>query len=310
MWKKEGWLYACDFFGTGYAQDAFIDILNDNVWRIYYSTRTKDVVSYPYYLDVEAGNLKNIISVPNKPIMVPGKPGSFDDTGITMTSIVQIDDHTKYLYYCGWNRKVTVSYSLSIGICKVTDDLYYEKLYEGPIMERSIYDPIAVSAPMVIRDGDIFRMWYISFPSWEEYGEKLEPIYVVKQAVSKDGIHWDCNEHICIDSSYPGEAIGRPWVIKDDGVYKMWFSTRGIEDYRTKDGNHYMIGYAESDNGLDWTRRPDKFDLPLSDSGWDSEMLEYASVKRFHNKYYMIYNGNNFGKTGFGFAVNTANVSE
>lgn len=303
MWEKKGWLYSCDFYGTGYAQDAFVDILNDKVWRIYYSARTKDVVSYPYYLDVEAGNPKNIISIRKEPLMVPGRPGTFDDTGITMTSIVRIDEHTKYIYYCGWNRKQTVSYSLSIGICKVTDDSKYEKLFEGPVMERSVFNPIAVSAPMVIRDKDIFRMWYISFPSWEMYGEKLEPIYVVKHATSADGIHWQCDNHICIGSSYPGEAIGRPWVIKDEGLYKMWFSTRGIEDYRSKEGNHYMIGYAESADGVNWNRMPEKCNIGLSDSGWDSEMLEYASVIRSNNTYYMIYNGNAFGKTGFGYAI-------
>ena len=303
MWEKKGLLYTCDFYGTGYAQDAFIDILNDDVWRIYYSARTKDVVSYPHYLDVEAGNLNNIINQPVEPIMIPGKPGTFDDTGITMTSIVPIDEHTKYLYFCGWNKKVTVSYSLSVGVCKVTDDKYFEKLFEGPVMERSIFNPIAVSAPMVIKDDDIFRMWYISFPSWEKYGDKLEPIYIVKHAISKDGINWSCDNHICVDSSYPGEAIGRPWVIKDEGIYKMWFSTRGIEDYRKKDGKHYMIGYAESKDGLNWERKPEQSKIELSESGWDSEMLEYASVKRFKDTYYMIYNGNAFGKTGFGYAI-------
>ena len=35
MWKKKGLIYTCDFYGTGYAQDAFIDILDDKIWRIY-----------------------------------------------------------------------------------------------------------------------------------------------------------------------------------------------------------------------------------------------------------------------------------
>lgn len=303
MWEKKGWLYSCDFYETGYAQDAFIDFLDEKTWRIYYSTRTKDVISYPYYLDVEAGNPSNILYVAKEPIMVPGNPGTFDDTGITMTSIVPVDEHTKYLYYCGWNRKTTVSYSLSVGLCKVTDNQKFEKMFEGPVMERSIHNPVAVSAPMVLKEGDLFRMWYISFPSWEMYGNKLEPIYVVKHATSKDGINWNCDDHVCVDSSYPGEAIGRPWVIKDEGKYKMWFSTRGIEDYRTKEGKHYMIGYAESDDGINWERKPEKCDIGLSESGWDSEMLEYASVKKYEDKYYMLYNGNAFGKTGFGYAV-------
>jgi len=301
MWEKKGLIHSCNLFGTGYAQDAFIDIINDNVWRIYYSTRNKDVVSYPMYIDVEAGNIENILHVADKPIFEPGRRGTFDDRGVTMTSIVKIDEHTKYLYYCGWNQKTTVSYSLSIGCCKVTDDKIYEKISEGPVMERSIYNPIAVSAPMVLKEDDRYRMWYISFTSWDKYGDKYEPIYVVKHATSSDGINWECDNNICIDCSYEGEAIGRPWVIKDDGIYKMWFSTRGIENYRTKEGNHYMIGYAESKDGLNWERKD--AGITTSATGWDSDMLEYASVKKYNNKYYMIYNGNAFGKTGFGYAV-------
>ena len=303
MWQKKGLIHTCDFYGTGYAQDAFIDILNDKVWRIYFSTRTKDVVSYPYYIDVEAGHLEKKLDVPNVPLFEPGKRGMFDDTGITMTSIVSIDEHRKYLYYCGWNKKITVSYSLSIGCVEVIDNKEYRKVSDGPIMERSIHDPIAVSAPMVVKDGSVFHMWYISFLSWDKFGEKYEPIYVVKHATSEDGLDWKCNDHICIDAQYPGEAIGRPWVIKDGNMFRMWFSTRGIENYRTKNGQHYMIGYAESEDGINWTRQPDKFDFKTSASGWDSEMLEYASVKKVDNKYYMIYNGNEFGKTGFGYAI-------
>lgn len=302
MWEKKGLLHTCDCYGTGYAQDAFIDILSDKIWRIYFSARTKDVVSYPHYIDVEAGNPANMYGVSEKPILEPGFRGTFDDSGITITSIVKIDDHRKYLYYCGWNRKVSVSYSLSIGCAEVIDDKTFRKISAGPIMERSVFDPIAVSAPMVIKE-DIFHMWYISFKSWEEYSGKYEPIYVVKHAVSDDGLHWKCNNHICIDCSYPGEAIGRPWVIKDNGLYKMWFSTRGIENYREKDGNHYIIGYAESNDGIYWERKPEKFYFPNSENEWDSEMQEYASVKKFDNRYYMLYNGNSFGKTGFGYAI-------
>ena len=304
MWIKKGLLHTCDVFGTGYAQDAFIDILDDKVWRIYYSTRTKEVVSYPFYIDVEAGNPSNKLHIADKPLFYIGARGTFDDRGITMTSIVKVDEHKKYLYYCGWNQKTTVSYSLSIGCAEVIDNKIYKKVSDGPIMERSTYNPISVSAPMVIKDNDKFRMWYISFLSWDKFNDKYEPIYVVKHAISDDGLNWQCDNHICIDAQYKGEAIGRPWVIKDDdGIYKMWFSTRGIENYRTKDGQHYMIGYAESPDGINWTRRPDKFKFDVSKTGWDSEMLEYASVKKFNNKYFMIYNGNEFGKTGFGYAV-------
>lgn len=303
MWKKKGLIHTCDIYGTGYAQDAFIDIIDDNVWRIYYSARTQDVVSYPYYIDVEAGNPQKKITISDTPLLCPGPKGTFDDNGITPTSIVTIDENKKYLYYCGWNRKSSVPYALSIGCAEIINNNECKKISDGPIMDRSIYNPIAVSAPCVIKDGEIFRMWYISFLSWDSFKERLEPIYVVKHATSDDGINWQCDSHICINSNYYGEAIGRPWVIKDDGIYKMWFSTRGIDDYRTKSGKHYMIEYAESNDGINWERRPDKFNFSTSLDGWDSEMLEYASVTKHKGTYFMLYNGNAFGKTGFGFAI-------
>ncbi|MBF4269976.1 hypothetical protein EAY71_24265, partial [Vibrio anguillarum] len=135
----------------------------------------------------------------------------------------------KYIYYCGWNKKVTVSYSLSIGLAIVREDGSIEKMFEGPILERSIHDPIAVSAPCVIYDEGIFKLWYITFTSWKEYDGRKEPTFVIKYATSNDGIKWETNTDICIDSTYEGESFARPWVIKDKGIYKMWFSSRGPE---------------------------------------------------------------------------------
>ena len=169
MWKKKGLIYSCDFYETGYAQDPFIDMLDDRTWRIYYSARTKDVVSYPYYVDVEAGNPHNILNIHNRPLFQVGRIGTFDDSGITMTSIVKVEDK-KYLYYCGWNRKVSVPYALSIGLAVVkNNNSLFEKMFEGPILDRSKDNPIAVSAPCVIVEEGTFKMWYISFTEWKAY---------------------------------------------------------------------------------------------------------------------------------------------
>ena len=37
-------------------------------------------------------------------------------------------------------------------------------------------------------------------------------------------------------------------------------------------------------------------------TGWDSEMICYPCVVKTKEKYYMFYNGNSHGKTGFGYA--------
>lgn len=300
MWQKKGLVYVCDILDTGYAQDAFIDILDDKTWRIYFTSRTKDVVSLPFYMDVEAGNPFNILKINKEPLFLPGYPGTFDDNGITMTSIVNVGD-CKYIYYCGWNKGGSVPYSLSIGLAVVQGD-NFEKKFDGPIMGRNKYDPICVSAPFVIREEfGVFRMWFISFTSWEMYNGRMEPTFVIKTAYSEDGINWTAVTKPCFKSKYHGESFARPWVIKEDGIYKMWFSERGPQGYRDKNGKHYMIGYAESNNGENFKRMP--VDITTSEQGWDSEMIEYASVLKYDGYYHMLYSGNQFGKTGFGYAT-------
>lgn len=298
MWQKKGLVYSCEILGTGYAQDAFIDVLSDKVWRIYFTSRTKDVISLPFYMDVEAGNPFNILKINKDPLFLPGYKGTFDETGITMTSIVDVGN-VKYLYYCGWNKGGSVPYSLSIGLAHGVDT--FEKKFDGPVMSRSIYDPICVSAPMVLKEDYGFRMWYITFTDWEDYDGRLEPTFVIKTAYSDDGISWTSVTKPCFKQKYKGESFARPWVIKDEGIYKMWFSVRGPKGYRNKDGQHYTLGYAESNNGENFRREP--IDITTSDEGWDSEMIEYASVLKWDGYYHMLYNGNEFGKTGFGYAI-------
>ena len=43
--------------------------------------------------------------------------------------------------------------------------------------------------------------------------------------------------------------------------------------------------------------------IDVSKNGWDSEMICYPYVFDHKGKRYMLYNGNGYGKTGFGLAV-------
>ncbi|MGN0017457.1 MAG: hypothetical protein ACI37S_00260 [Candidatus Gastranaerophilaceae bacterium] len=304
MWEKMGHIYSSQLFQTGYSLLPFVDVIDDKIWRIHCNTRTKDIITYPTYVDVEAGNPKNIIKTyEDKPLMEVGKLGTYDRFGFGLCSMVKVNNK-RYAYTAGWNRKVDVPYALNIGLV-VSDDggNTYHRIFDGPVIDRNPYDPIFVSAPCVIEDDGIFRLYYISATNWKEINGHLEAVYVIKMAESKDGIRFETNNHVCINSTYEGEALGRPWVIKDEGIYKMWFSTRGSLDFRKKEGQHYTITYAESNDGINWQRKPEKFNLTTSSEGWDSEMIEYCSVIKHDNKYFMFYNGNGFGKTGFGYAI-------
>ena len=77
----------------------------------------------------------------------------------------------------------------------------------------------------------------------------------------------------------------------------MWFS------YRSGLGESYRIGYATSRTGSDWELKLSETGIDVSSSGWDSEMIEYPYVFDHRGCRYMLYNGNGYGKSGFGLAI-------
>jgi hypothetical protein len=126
--------------------------------------------------------------------------------------------------------------------------------------------------------------------------------YHVKIAESDDAIHWKASGRVAIDFNHPNEyAISSPRVLQEDGRYKMYYSHRGGASHET-----YRIGYAESYDGLEWERLDHLVHLDVAPQGWDSEMLCYPFIFDFGGRRFMLYNGNGYGKSGFGIAVLSA----
>jgi len=281
----------------------FAEITVNNTIRIYFSSRNRFGQSLPFYLEVNLHNPQEIVSLERNPMFTLGELGTFDDNGI-MPSCVLTNQGRKFLYYIGWNPQVTVPYRLSIGLA-ISDDFgkTFRKFNKGPICDRSINEPYFNTAPFVLIENNLWRMWYISCTEWIIINNRPEPKYHVKYAESLDGITWEKKGIICIDYDQFTEAIGRPCVFKENEIYKMWYSYRSIKDYRHKRDKSYRIGYAESPDGIKWTRMDHLAGIERSENGWDSEMIEYCHVIDIKGVKHMFYNGNGFGKTGFGYAV-------
>ena len=145
-------------------------------------------------------------------------------------------------------------------------------------------------------------MWYHSATEWLQVNGRAEPRYLVRYAESNDGFEWRRTGEIAVGYASPDEAIARPWVVKDESGYRMWFSTRSILDYRSVQQQSYRMGYAESDDGISWQRMDECAQLPISSNRWDSEMIAYPTVFDIENRRYVLYNGNGFGASGFGIA--------
>ena len=305
-WGKKGLIYVPESnydWQMSHAQLPIVDRIND-VLRIYYGTRDVFNRTVTTYIEVEADNPQNILYVHDKPVLGLGELGAFDDSG-AMPSWIVNHEGPKYLYYIGWNTGVTVPYRNSIGLAVSHDGgQTFTKLYKGPIVDRTKTEPHFCAAPCVLIENGTWRMWYLSCVKWEIYKNVAEPFYHIKYAESTDGINWDRQGIVCIDFKSPDEAgIVRSSVIRENGIYKMWYSYRGFKDYRTSKEHSYRIGYAESDDGIRWERKDDLVGIDVSETGWDSEMIAYPYVYKHKGKKYMIYNGNGFGKSGFGYAV-------
>ncbi|HWB62995.1 MAG TPA: hypothetical protein VG603_05735, partial [Chitinophagales bacterium] len=80
-------------------------------------------------------------------------------------------------------------------------------------------------------------------------------------------------------------------------------SYRDVADYRVNASQGYKIGLAVSKDGISWDKRYDETGITPSAEGWDSAMIEYPHVFEHGGYYYMLYNGNGFGKDGFGYAI-------
>lgn len=275
-------------------------VKQDGIIRIYFNSRTEGK-SRPTFVDINGQNMK-IVNVNKKPLLEIGKPGTFDDSGVMISSIIEHDEKI-YMYYIGWNQGVTVSYQNSIGLAVSEDGgTSFKKYSEGPIVGRSMSDPIFVASPYVIKSKDRWILYYLSCTQWVKGKSKMEPVYHIKYALSNDGIKWETGlNNICIDGI--DEAIATPCVIKAKDKYLMWYSTRKTLDYRNNRENSYKIGYAESQDGVSWIRKDSEVGIDVSDTGWDSEMIEYAHVIKQDDRYIMFYNGNGFGQSGIGYAI-------
>lgn len=299
-WKKLGQLFCPENifpWMISHAANPIVEIINNDIWQVYFTCRNDNNQSHIGYVQFDTRNKFRVIEISEKPVLQPGTLGLFDDSGTAMGYLL-IVDKKKYLYYLGWNLKVTVPWLNTIGLA-VWDEskLEFRKFGRVPIMDRSEEDPYSISYPSILFENGIFRMWYGSNLKWGRDQSNMD--HVIKYAESVDGVNWKRSDRIVIGLEQPEEyALSKPFVVHDPEQYRMWYSFRASENTST-----YRIGYAYSPDGLNWKRDDKNVGINVSISGWDSEMICYPCIFDFKGERFMLYNGNGYGRTGFGLAV-------
>ena len=298
-WQKLGLVYCpdgeFDWLKT-HAANPVVDHISGDMFRVYFSSRDEQNRSQICSLVMDLKNDKaDVVDGSLTHVLAHGENGFFDDSGATVTGLIH-HNSSIYLYYLGWNLCKTIPFRNAIGVA-VSNDMgkSFVRYSKAPIIDRNFIDPISISYPFVLLDDSRYRVWYGSCEEW--LGTSVRDyIFSIKYAESDDGINWKRqNSHAIKCNRNWEDAIARPHVIKDKDSYKMWYSK--------KKGEFYRIGYAESVDGLSWRRLDSDIDFGPSQNDWDSEMIEYPFVFDHNGKRYMLYNGNGYGKTGFGLAV-------
>ncbi|HEV2974871.1 MAG TPA: hypothetical protein VGX69_07710 [Solirubrobacteraceae bacterium] len=267
---------------------------------LYYSPRDGQGRAHIGLAELRAEPSAMLTAVDFEPdaVLSPGPIGAFDESGVTVSCVVELADAT-LLYYTGWTLGVTVPFYFYVGLAiRTRGARRFERVSAAPILERDAVDPYLTASPWVLCENGSWRMWYVSCVDWRVVDGEPRHRYHVRYAESEDGITWRRAGRVAIDFADEREyAMGRPCVVRDGDRYRMWFAARGEQ---------YRLAYAESPDGLTWERDDSLIGLDLSAEGWDREMLAYPSILDHDGQRYLLYNGDGYGQTGIGYATQSA----
>lgn len=296
-WKKLGLIFNVENQFDWMCSHASLPIaqnLNGDIFRIYFSSRDSNNRSNGAYIDIDILYPDKILNISDKPILEYGEIGSFDESGSQPCCIVNHKNDI-FLYFTGWSLTKTVPYKTCLGLYKNKQGSFI-KYRDLPILDFFESHHKSIGYTFVTHHNNLFKMWCEVNDKWvkNKGTNKLEPHFVIKYATSKDGIDWRFQGGTCIHDRIGGNIISRPSVIIEDNIYKMWYSY--------KRNGFYAMGYAESRDGLDWQRKDQEVGIETSKIGWDSEQIEYPYVFDHKDERYMLYNGNGYGRSGFGLA--------
>ncbi len=290
--------------GYTHASVPFAVPQGDGNFLIYFAVRDEKGYSLPFCIRARVEDDKmSVIGDPIGPLMSLGKMGTFDDTGVLPTCIVN-NDGEYWMYYIGWTPQSTVPYQLSIGLAISKDGIHFERYSEAPLMSKSLGEAYFLTAPYVIKNVNEWVMYYVSCTGWHMLEGRKEPQYSVKKATSKDGINWRKEDKLLLEYDEVSEAFGRPSIVGlPSGELVLFFCYRKLLGYRNDSKTGYRITHAVWDESEQkWLKRYDE-SMPLGPPGsWDELMACYGHVFEYLGSYWLLYNGNDFGKAGFGYA--------
>jgi len=297
-WRKRGVIFRPDG-RSAWARHSALQptpiLLGDDVIRVFVGLRDDDGVGRVGFVDVRAEDPSTVVRVSSEPCLDIGEPGAFDDNGVIPCAVVR-RDHEIFLYYAGYTLGRRVRFLVFGGLAVSRDDgATFDRRTRVPVLDRTDDEMLFRVIHSILLVKGRWRAWYGGGSEFRAGARKTLPVYNIRYLESEDGVRFPPHGEVALDIRDAEHRVGRPYVIETDGTYRMFFGA-GSES------QPYRLAYAESADGRHWTRRDEELNLDLSPEGWDSEMMAYPALVRWRDRVYLFYNGNDYGRTGFGYA--------
>jgi len=291
-----------------FAQSPQPIVLEDRV-RVFFTTRfsSEDGTAWrsqPMFVDFSL-EMDKRLSEPIQVELPKAKLGCFDEDGIFPFSPVLVDGII-YAFTTGWSRRQSVSVETGIGIATSADlGKRFTRLGDGPVLSSSIDEPFLVCDGFVRRVGEEWVMWYCFGTGWKFDADESqwERTYKITQTRSENILEWSPAGGQEVVDSVGGEmeAQALPSVTQlPSGEFWMSFCYRDTFNFRTEANAGYKLGFASSFDGQSWERSDEKLDFART--GFDSRMQCYPNIFSVDDTIHLLYNGNEFGRHGFGLA--------
>lgn len=285
------WAYSHAYCPTPVARD-------EDTIRVFCAFLDEAGIGRCGFVDVDARDPTRVLAISERPALDVGAAGTFDEHGVTPLCALRLADGSLRLYYAGWQRGVGVRYFLFTGVAHSRDGgARFVRHSQAPVLDRSDHELHIRTGGLVLPRGEGYEMWYAGGSGWVSDGTTLRPRYELRHATSADGLSWPAVGEVSFEPAEDELGFGRPCILQRDGKLHMWYGRRSMS-------GAYQLGYAVSVDGSSWERRDGEAGLGLGAPGaFDSEMVGLAGLIETEHGTYLFYNGNGYGRTGFGVAV-------
>jgi hypothetical protein len=272
--------------------------------RVFFSSRDEANTTRAFYVDLDPENNFSVLRESSHSVLDVGARGMFDEHGVMPSCAVRRGELI-YLFYSGWQKSLGVPYNNYTGLAVSRDSgESFKRIFSTPVLDRGSTDPLSATSPEVYRVGNNYFAYYSSGIDWVEIDGKLEHTYDLKIAESSDLLNWKQSGRIAVSLTNKYEALCKPaFFTASDGSDYMLYSKRSAKNFRGGSGS-YKIYITKMLNPYLFDQASSYVFIDVADdkAEWDAEMTAYPSTFSWAGSNYVLYNGNNFGRNGFGIA--------